>query len=368
MRKLRVAMTRGLQAAVLLAAALGCAALHAQNVNVTTWHNDIGRTGQNTNEIVLTQSNVTQNQFGRLCSYTVDGKIYAQTLVVTNVLFQGQTAAKTIAYVVTQNNSVYAFDATNCAVLTSNGQPKSLLQSGEEPANCNDLNNCTVTPKVGILGTPVIEITGTNPNTTGTLYAVAESECPANTQCNSNNFPIFFHRLYALDITSLSETNGGHVQICSSGCGKYTTGSLFSISHYQRPGLLFLDSTKTGGNNLVYLAFSMIDGGANDPNGFIWAYDGHHVVTTAPLIYETTDGVHNKRRGGIWQGGAGLVSAKDANGGYYLYFSTGDGDFDLDQSQAPNTDAPGAGRRGVPREEDDRVSYVRPLSRRGDNC
>ena len=327
-------LSRSLRAAVLLAATLCSAALHAQSVNVTTWHNDIGRTGQNTNETVLTQSNVTQNQFGKLCSYAVDGKVYAQPLVVANVLFQGQTAAKTVAYVVTQIDSVYAFDATNCIVLT-NGH-KQLLQAGEEAANCTDLGNCTVQPKVGVLGTPVIEITGTSPHTTGTLYAVAESECPANTQCNSTNVPIFFHRLYALDIASLAETNGGHVQICPLGCGKYPTATLFSISHYQRPGLLFLDSTKTSGNNMVYAAFSMIDGGQNDPNGFIWAYNAHNLATTA-LAYETTPGT-GKKRGGIWQGGAGLMSAKDANGGYYLFFSTGDGDFDLDAPQPFNED------------------------------
>jgi hypothetical protein len=326
-------MTRSLLAAIPLAGALGSRALHAQSV--TTWHNDIGRTGQNTNETVLTQSNVTQNMFGRQCHADVDGKVYAQPLVLTDVLFQGQTTRKTIAYVVTQNDSVYAFDASNCTVLTSQGQPKSLLQPGEEAALCADLHNCTVSPKVGILSTPVIEITGSNP-TRGTLYAVAESECPS---CGQNGANVFYHRLYALDIASLAETNGGHVQICSSGCGKYATGSDFSLTHYQRPGLLFLDSTKTGLNNTVYAAFSMIDGGTNDPNEFIYAYDARHVVTTAPLTYETTDGVQKKRRGGIWQGGAGLMAAKDANGGYHLYFSTGDGDFDLDQLQSPDTDA-----------------------------
>ncbi|MGA9966510.1 MAG: hypothetical protein WBQ10_15035, partial [Terriglobales bacterium] len=53
--------------------------------------------------------------------------IYSQPLVVANVLFQGQTAAKTIAYVVTQNDSLYAIDTTNCTTLPS-GQ-KQLLQT-----------------------------------------------------------------------------------------------------------------------------------------------------------------------------------------------------------------------------------------------
>ncbi len=39
-------------------------------VSVTTWHNDNYRTGQNTNETILTPSNVSGKSFGLICSIT----------------------------------------------------------------------------------------------------------------------------------------------------------------------------------------------------------------------------------------------------------------------------------------------------------
>ena len=70
---------------VFLATTVSSGFLTAQSVNVTTWHNDIGRTGQNTNETALNTSNVAPATFGRFCTYSVDGQVYAQPLVLTGI-------------------------------------------------------------------------------------------------------------------------------------------------------------------------------------------------------------------------------------------------------------------------------------------
>ena len=76
-------------------------------VNVITWHNDNYRTGQNTNEMILTtgaNGNVTKSTFGLLCKEaSITGQVYAQPLVV------GHANGSMTVYVATMQDYVYAF-------------------------------------------------------------------------------------------------------------------------------------------------------------------------------------------------------------------------------------------------------------------
>src|SRR5260370_21162364 len=78
-------------------------------VNVTTQHNDLARTGQNLSETTLTPANVNVNQFGLLFKAPVDNQVYAQPLIVSGVSIGGGT--HNVVYGATTSNSVYAFDA-----------------------------------------------------------------------------------------------------------------------------------------------------------------------------------------------------------------------------------------------------------------
>jgi hypothetical protein len=97
-----------LQASLLLCGSL--LPLLAQT-NVLMQHNDIGRTGQNLTETILTPATIEGGNFGKLYSIPIDGVSFSQPLYVSSLLIGG--VSHSVLSAATQNDSVYAFDAND---------------------------------------------------------------------------------------------------------------------------------------------------------------------------------------------------------------------------------------------------------------
>src|ERR1700736_198879 len=121
-------------------------AVRAQ-VNVTTWHNDLSRTGVNAQETILTTANVNVTNFGQVFSVSVDGQVYAQPLYLSGVSIAGGT--HNVLYIATQHDSVYAIDADSGTVYAK----VSLIPSaGTTVSSSADLSCGDIDPEVGITG------------------------------------------------------------------------------------------------------------------------------------------------------------------------------------------------------------------------
>ncbi len=278
-------------------------------VNVTTQHNDIGRTGQNLSESVLTPSNVNATLFGKLFSYAVDGLVYAQPLYLSGILVNG--TQHNVVFVATEHDSVFAFDADS-----PSGTGGGLLWSASmlSAAHGAAIGATTVPwpvgsdidPEVGITGTPVID------SVSETLYVVSDT-LEGGTKVL---------RLHALDVSSGSEKFGGPVTIGASvtGSGAGSVGGTLAFNsalENQRSGLLLL-------NGIVYIGFASHQDEGNW-HGWILGYDATHLSQTG--VYCTSP---NGLGGGVWMSGAGLAADQldPVNHPYgRMFVPTGNGDY-----------------------------------------
>lgn len=275
---------------------LGLSLAYGQN-NVLTQHNDTARSGLNPNETILSPSNVSVSQFGKLFTQSVDGIIVGQPLYASNVLMSdGKT--HNVVYVATQHNSVYAFDADNKQGNNATPLWAVSLNNGGTSVPITDFG-CTGThyTEIGIMGTPVINSAKT------TLYVVAKTV--ANGQ--------HFFNLHALDIRTGNELLGGPMAITGSAPSNHGIVSFDPTIHMQRPALLLE-------NGAIYVGFGSNGCDQYAYQGWLFAYDATSLQQLGLLV--TTP---NGARASIWQGGSG--PAADADG--YIYVATANGTFDV---------------------------------------
>jgi hypothetical protein len=277
----------------------------ATSTDILTFKNDQSRTGQKLTESALTLSNVNATTFGLLRSLTVDSNVDAAPLYLSKLVLG--SSAHNVAFVATENDSVYAFDADTGALLWH----VSMLASGE---TTSDTHSCSqVTPSIGVTSTPVIDRAA---GTHGVMYVVAMSK-----DSSSN----YHQRLHALDVTTGAELFGGPKEI--SATYPATAGGAatsFDPGQYEERAALLLV------NGVVYTSWtSHCD---NQPyHGWIIAYDQTTLAQNSVLNVAPNSGGAGPA---IWMAGDG--PAADAAGNIYLLTANGVFDTTLDANGFPN--------------------------------
>ena len=281
------------------------ATVSAAGTDVTTYHNDVGRTGQNLTETKLTQANVNSQTFGLLRNLSVDGKVDAEPLYLSQLSVAG--GVYNVVFVATEHDSIYAFDSDTGAQLWK----VSLLGSGE---TTSDNRGCgQVSPEIGITSTPVIDRTA---GAHGTLYAVAMSKKGST----------YFQRLHAIDVTNGAELLGGPTTIQATYPGTGDNSSAGQVTfdpkqYKERAALLLL-------SGVIYTSWaSHCD---DQPyTAWIMGYNQASLLQTSVLNLTP-----NGEEGSIWQSGGGL--AADAQGNIYALIANGTFDTTLDANGFPS--------------------------------
>lgn len=276
-----------------------------QGTDVTTYKNDIARTGQNLTESVLTAGNVNSASFGLLRFLSTDGKVDAQPLYLSGLSVQGGT--HNVLFVATENDSLYAFDADAGAVLWH----VSLLGTGESPSDAVD--GCSqITPTIGVTSTPVIDRSA---GAHGTLYVVAMSL--------TSSTSTYHQRLHALDVTTGAELLNGPVDIMATYPVMGGTMTFEPRQYAERAALLLSQGT-------IYTSFtSHCDFGPY--SGWVMAYNAATLTQTAAFNAAPNSGGSGPA---IWMAGGG--PAADAAGNVYLLTANGAFETVLDANRFPN--------------------------------
>ena len=271
--------------------------------DVTTYKNDVSRSGLNSTETTLTTANVNSSNFGLLRNLPVDGKVDAQPLYLSQLGIAGAT--HNVVFAVTEHGSVYAMDANNGAVLWK----VSTLKTGETPSGT--LGCGQISPEIGVTSTPVIDRSA---GAHGTIFVVAMS---LDTSSN------YHQRLHALDVTTGAELLGGPTDISASVPTAAGGSNVFDPAQYAERAALLLS------NGSIYMSFtSHCD--APPYSGWILSYGESTLAQTGVLNV-----AQNSSAGpSIWMAGGG--PGADSSGNVYLLTANGAFDTTLDSQGFPS--------------------------------
>jgi hypothetical protein len=255
--------------------------------DVTKIQYDLGCTGANTFETILTPANVNTTSFGKLFTKSVDGNIYAQPLYLQNFAIGG--GEHNVVIVCTENNSIYAFDADNASAAAYWHRS---LPASQTIASCPN-----IAPSYGITATPVID------RSASALYV------EASTYENGG----YYQKLFAINCANGNDLVAP-VAITDTVNGSGYGGSDGKIRfdpliEFCRPGLLLLNKT-------IYFGMgSHCDAGPY--HGWLFAYNASDLTRAASLCLTPNDS-----EGAIWQSGAGISSD-----GAAIFCTSGNGSF-----------------------------------------
>ena len=274
-----------------------------RGTDVTTYKNDLSRSGQNLSESSLTPTTVTSSNFGLLRMLQVDGRVDAQPLYLSQLSAAG--GSFNAVFVATEHDSVYAFDSDSGTVLWH----VSLLAAGESPSNDHGCNQ--VSPEIGVTSTPVIDRAA---GAHGTIYVVAMS---VDAQSN------YHQRLHALDAATGAELLNGPTEITATYSAAGTAASSFDPRYYEERAAL----TLSGGT--VYTSWtSHCD--APPYGGWIIAFAQSTLARNGALNVAA-----NSSSGpSIWMSGGG--PAVDSGGNIHLLTANGAFEATMDANGFPN--------------------------------
>jgi glucose dehydrogenase len=281
----------------------------ANGIDVVTYKYDNSRTGQNTNESILTTSNVNQSTFGLRHFTTTDGKIDAQPLYLTQLQIGG--APHNVLFIATEHGSVYAIDTATYAQLWK----VSLIPAGQTPSD--DIGCDQVSPEIGITATPVIDRSA---GAHGILYVLSMSKDASN-----------YHQiLHALDVTTGADVKTPR-EVAATFTDVNGNVTTFSPGRYEERTALLLS------NGTIYTAWtSHCD--VPPYGGWIITYDEatlaqNGVLSVGPGSAVGPGDTSATVGPGIWMSGGG--PAADASGNVYLLTSNGPFDTTLNANGHP---------------------------------